>query len=89
MRRRATETIVIVAAASLVFLPGKALAHTGFDYSDPADGAELAAPLDEIVVVFTEPVTIVGNGFEVLDPGGSIVDPSVETSDDIVFHLLM
>jgi copper transport protein len=82
-------TIAIAVIVSMVFLSGRALAHTDFDYSDPADGDEVAASLDEIVVAFTEPVTVVGNGFEVLDPAGSIVEPEVETSDDVVFHLLL
>lgn len=66
-----------------------ALAHTELDYSEPSADTEVAQPVAEIVVAFTLPVTLVGNGFEVLDPQGEIHQPSVETDDDTVFRLLM
>lgn len=66
---------------------GTASAHAGLDSSTPADGAVLPDPVGEITVVFTESVTLVGNGFEVLDPQGRIVAPDVVTDDGVTFRL--
>ena len=38
----------------------------------PIDGASLGEPLTEVTVAFTQPVTLVGPGFEVLSPQGEI-----------------
>ena len=73
----------------VVMIAPPALAHTEFDYSEPSADAEILQPVSEIVVAFTLPVTPVGNGFEVLDPRGEIHQPTVETSDNKVFRLLM
>jgi copper transport protein len=84
MRRSA-----LLVAGALVLLPAVAvLAHTEFQSSTPADQETIDAAVSEITVVFTLPVTIVGNGFEVLDPQGNIISPEVETSDDTLFRLL-
>lgn len=64
-------------------------AHTEFESSTPADQASVDVPVSEITVVFTLPVTIVGNGFEVLDPEGNVVRPTVESSDDATFTLTL
>ncbi len=69
-------------------VPLVALAHTGVASTTPGDGETLDDPVTEVVVVFTEPVTPVGNGFEILDPEGNVVVPEVETADDITFHLV-
>jgi len=71
----------------LIVLP--AWAHTEFESSTPADRASVEDPVSEIVVVFTLPVTVVGNGFEVLDPQGRVVNPSVVTDDDTTFTLVL
>lgn len=68
---------------------GIARAHTEFASSMPAEQATVDTPVSEIVVAFTLPVTIVGNGFEVLDPQGNIVVPAVESDDDTVFTLVL
>ena len=73
--------------AVIVALPQVATAHTDFDYALPAEGASVGEPVSEITVAFTLPVTLVGNGFEVLDPQGDIVEPAVTTPDDTVFTL--
>lgn len=62
-------------------------AHTDFDYSLPTDGASVGVPIDEITVAFTLPVTLVGNGFEVLDPQNNVILPFAVTDDDTVFRL--
>src|SRR5690606_5129400 len=66
---------------------GTASAHTQFDYSLPTDGAAVGRPVTEITVAFTEPVTLVGNGFTVFDPQENIVEPFAVTDDDMVFRL--
>lgn len=64
-----------IAAAALVatllaLLASPAAAHTGFESSNPADGATVAAELDSIVLSFSGPAEPTGEGFVVLDPGG-------------------
>jgi len=70
-----------------VAAPGTARAHAGLDYSLPTDGASVGTPIDEITVAFTEPVTLVGNGFAVLDPQNNELEPFAVTDDDTVFRL--
>jgi len=70
-------------------IPAPAWAHTEFESSTPADQESVDTPVSEIVVSFTLPVTIVGNGFEVLDPQGNVLSPSVETGDDTTFTLAL
>jgi copper transport protein len=80
----------LLLVAALVALPVvPAWAHTEFESSTPADQESIEVPVTEITVTFTLPVTIVGNGFEVLDPEGNIISPEVETGDDTVFKLLL
>lgn len=82
--------LVAVAAltAALATAPAsRAIAHTDFDFSLPTDGAVVPEPVDEITIGFTLPVTLVGNGFEVLDPQGKVLEPFAVTDDDTVFRL--
>lgn len=73
---------------SVVFgVPGAAKAHTELDYSEPEGGASIDEPVSEIVIAFTLPVTVVGNGFEVLDPSGQVIRPTVHAENDQVFVL--
>jgi methionine-rich copper-binding protein CopC len=74
-------------AIGLMLSPGVASAHTELDFTLPTDGAAVGEPVTEITVGFTEPVTLVGPGFEVLDPQGNLSQPFVVTDDDIVFRL--
>ena len=76
-----------VLAVGLAAVPTVAHAHTDFDFSLPTDGASVAEPVAEITVGFTEPVTLVGAGFEVLDPQGNVHTPFAVTDDDTVFRL--
>jgi copper transport protein len=78
----AIVAVVIVAGA-----PSTVSAHTDFDYSVPTDGASVGDPVAEITVAFTEPVTLIGPGFEVLDPQGRVLTPFAVTDDDMVFRL--
>lgn len=83
------RVIVLALAVCALIVATPALAHTELDYTEPSADTEVEEPVSEIVVAFTLPVTLVGNGFEVLDPQGEIHEPTVETSDDAVFRLIM
>lgn len=87
MRRAAA--LLLMAALVLLVPAAPAVAHTEFESSEPADHEVVEGPLSEIAVVFTLPVTIVGNGFEVLDPQGVVVNPEVESNDGTVFTLVL
>ena len=78
--------------AALVFVAATAIAspagaHTDFDFSVPTDGASVGEPVSEVTVAFTLPVTLVGNGFEVLDPQANVLQPFAVTDDNTVFRL--
>ena len=73
---------LVLAPAGLVLLAAPASAHTGFESSDPADGASLDAPVDTITLDFTGPAEPTGNGFQVLDPTGELRRPTEATTDD-------
>ena len=63
-------------------------AHTSFVRSDPANGAALTEPVDEITIEFTGVSTEAGDGFVALDPSGELRRPtSVTTTDNKVFLL--
>jgi methionine-rich copper-binding protein CopC len=72
---------------SFLLAPATAQAHTDFDYSLPADGASVGEPVEEITVAFTLPVTLVRDGFAVLDPQNNELAPVALTDDDTVFRL--
>ena len=80
-------TIVVVSILGLGVAPGLAQAHTELDYSLPADGTSVGEPVDEIVMSFTSPVSLVGDGFRVLDPQNQEFSPVVVTDDDTLFRL--
>ncbi len=83
MRRIRRLTVgLLLALAGLVLLAAPASAHTGFESSDPADGASLDAPVDLITLVFTGPAEPTGDGFQVLDPSGELRQPAEATTDD-------
>jgi len=79
---------MVVALIGITIGSGVASAHTSFGSSNPADGAVLAEPVDEILIAFTNPATEAGDGFVVLDPSGQVRAPSSVTTDDgTVFRL--
>mgnify|MGYP001827169591 CR=1 FL=1 len=79
---------MIVALIGFTIGSGTASAHTSFGSSNPADGAVLAEPVDEILIAFTNPATEAGDGFVVLDPSGQVRAPSsVTTEDGTLFRL--
>lgn len=85
------RTVVLAVGAAtfagVVLVPAVALAHNDIDYTLPADGEQVAQPVEEITVAFDDPVTLVGAGFEVLTPAGDIVTPSVFSEDGAVYFL--
>ena len=88
--RRALPSIAaLLAAVILLAVTGgaPALAHTDLEFTLPTDGAAVGEPVAEITVGFTDPVTLVGPGFEVLTPTGAVLAPFVATDDDRVFLL--
>jgi copper transport protein len=65
-----------------IILAAPAAAHTGFESSDPADGAVLDGPVTEVVLTFTGEAEPTGGGFEVLEADGTIRQPSTAASED-------
>lgn len=87
---RSVVRVSVAAVLGLLVLPaGAALAHTDLESTDPADGSVVAGPVSEIGVVFTQPVELVGAGFEVLLPDGDVITPSVTTDDGATFALVL
>lgn len=58
-----------------------ALAHTGFETSDPGDGSTVAADVSEVVLSFSGAAEPAGEGFVVLDPSGTLRTPDSVTAD--------
>jgi methionine-rich copper-binding protein CopC len=78
---------VLISLCIIGVASGRASAHTSLDFTLPTDGASVGEVLSEVTVAFTEPVTMVGNGFEVLDPQGNVLEPFAVTDDDMLFRL--
>ena len=89
MRTSARVLLVLGAAVfALAMHPGTASAHTDLDFTEPADGDTVTAPIAEVTVGFTAPVELVGNGFEALDPQGNLLQPPVVSEDGQIYRLL-
>ena len=74
-------------AASSIAWSSPVAAHAELDFTLPGNGTTVGEPVSEISVGFTEPVTLVGNGFEVLTPDGIVIEPFPVTDDDMTFRL--
>jgi len=61
---------------------GVASAHTGFESSDPGDGAVVGAPVDVVTISFTGEATPVGDQFVALNAAGELQEPVEVTTDD-------
>lgn len=59
-----------------------AAAHTGFESSDPTDGALLDEPVELITLVFSGDAQPTGPGFEILDPAGTIRESTDASTSD-------
>lgn len=68
-------------------ITGPAAAHTEIDFTLPTDGASVGEPIEEVTVAFFEPVELIGNGFEALDPQGNLVVPFPVSTDNTLFRL--
>ncbi len=90
LRQALVATLVGVGVAMFGVVVGAApvSAHTSFAGSDPANGAVVSGPVDEITIRFTGVSEEAGDGFVVLDPAGQVREPaSVTTTDGKVFLL--
>lgn len=76
----ATTVVALVALTVLAVSP--AGAHTGFESSEPADGAAVEGPLGSLTLVFTGPAEPTGTGFEILDGSGALRTPTDATTAD-------
>lgn len=64
-------------------------AHTDFEGSVPADGATVDGPISTVTVEFTNPAVESGDGFELLEPDGTIRTPdSVDPTDGTSFLVM-
>ena len=85
--RRLLFGICLLLAVGVAAAPSVG-AHTGFESSDPADGAQVDAPVSTIVLTFTGPAEPAGDGFVILDPvHGERTPESVEQVDEGVYEL--
>ena len=75
-------TLLLVAVATATALASPAAAHTSFESSDPGDGDAIDSPVEVITLVFSGEAEPTGNGFQVLDPSGTLREPTSATSDD-------
>ncbi|MDJ0768141.1 MAG: CopD family protein [Ilumatobacter sp.] len=83
-RRLLAITVAILAVVLVAAEP--AAAHTGFESSDPADGAVVTEPVDVVTITFTGEATPVGDEFVALNAAGELQEPiDVTTTDDRVF----
>ena len=73
---------LLLAVVALVLAARPASAHTGFESSEPSDGATVDAAVDRVTVVFTGAAEPAGPGFEIIDPTGEIRTPTEATTDD-------
>ncbi|MEZ5227792.1 MAG: copper resistance protein CopC [Acidimicrobiales bacterium] len=86
--RQLIATTIVAIAALTVLATAPAGAHTGFESSDPADGATVDGPLDAISLVFTGPAEPTGTGFEILDGSGTLRTPTdASTADGLTWVL--
>lgn len=84
--RRALLSTIVATTALVLGMTERATAHTGFESSDPADGAVVTEPVDVVTITFTGEATPVGDEFVALNAAGELQEPvEVATSDDRVF----
>ncbi len=79
---RFLAVVALIALLAATVLAGPAAAHTGFESSDPVDGATLDTPLDVITLVFSGEAEPTGEGFQILEPTGGLRQPSEASTAD-------
>ena len=85
---RRVLSAVLLSAVITVLSIAPAFAHTGFESSNPPDGAVVDEPLDRIELVFSGEAAPAGDGFVVLDPSGTVLEPDrVSSADGLVWVL--
>ncbi len=77
----------VLGMTALIAPAAPASAHAALEYTLPADGAAVGEPVSQIQVAFDDPVALIGNGFDVLDPQGNVIEPFAVTDDDMLFRL--
>ncbi len=88
LSRARSLAALLIALFSIGLSASPANAHTGFESSDPADGDVIDQPISEIALTFSGEATPAGEGFVILDPGGTIRQPDeVITEDNLTFVL--
>lgn len=74
-------TIVVLSVGLLVALSAEASAHAELVETNPANGAHLDRPPQEVVLRFSEAVNPVRGGFSLLDDTGATVSKPAATAD--------
>lgn len=69
----------LIAGGSICATAIPARAHAVLSTSDPADGATLSAPPDQVLLGFTEPIDDEASSVRVLDTGGTSVGGEIST----------
>jgi methionine-rich copper-binding protein CopC len=88
LRRGRAVIALLIGVVAIVGAGRTAAAHTDFHASTPTDGAVVEGPLTEIVVAFTNPAEPAGDGFQLLDPTGTVLTPtSIDPTDGTSFVL--
>ena len=91
-RSRSSVRSVVGTLAAVVALwvaTPVAEAHTDVEYTVPAADEQVAEPVAMITIAFGDPVTVVGDGFEVFTPDEQTIQPGFFTDDDMVYVLTL
>ena len=72
----------LVAVLGVVGMASPAGAHTGFESSDPPDGASVDSPVEVVTLSFTGEAEPAGDGFQLLDSNGELREPAEASTDD-------
>lgn len=78
---RRAMVIAALLAGVMWLSTAPASAHTGFESSDPTDGAVIDEPIEQVVLRFSGPAQPAGEGFVILDSAGVVRSPDTVTSD--------
>lgn len=73
---------LVGAVAALVALAGPAAAHAVVVSSSPGDQERLTTAPRDVSITFSEDITTIGNGIQVLDGNGNVVDDGDPTRPD-------
>jgi copper transport protein len=71
---RRTGVLLALGLVSLLLWAAPASAHAVLESSTPADGSTIDAAPEDVVLRFTEPVSLSGGGVDVLDGAGQAID---------------